>query len=179
MKSILACLAVALFSCTAEAGFSLTLVAAPGVNLNNLTVGQVVTIDLIASSTTSGEVTTDFDATQLDVGGVNIIGSLTSGPGFNSPLTSSPIVGILQETVVAAGTGSFYLDFADNFTSSGGYNGHFSTNDNTYFVDTNGLTYTAISVPEPSSLALCGIAGVVGLTVARMRRKRARSNAGH
>jgi hypothetical protein len=34
-------------------------------------------------------------------------------------------------------------------------------------------TFTAAIVPEPSSLALCGIAGVVGLAVARARRKRA------
>jgi hypothetical protein len=34
------------------------------------------------------------------------------------------------------------------------------------------LTFTLTSVPEPASLALCGIAGVVGLAVARVRRKR-------
>ncbi len=179
MKSILAGLAVLLFACTAEAGFSLTLVAEPGVDLNNLTVGQVFTIDVIATSTTSGEVATGFEATQLDTGSTGVFGSLSAGPGFNSPLTSSPIVGILQETVVSAGTGLFYLNFANDFTSSGGYNGYFATNDTTYHVNTNVLSFTASSVPEPSSLALCGIAGVVGLTVARVRRKRARSNNGH
>jgi PEP-CTERM motif len=34
------------------------------------------------------------------------------------------------------------------------------------------VTFTPSTVPEPSSLALCGIAGVVGLVVARRRRKR-------
>ena len=34
-------------------------------------------------------------------------------------------------------------------------------------------TVTSSVVPEPSSLALCGIAGTIGLVVARVRRKRA------
>jgi PEP-CTERM motif len=42
-----------------------------------------------------------------------------------------------------------------------------STND--FFVGP--VTFGPSAVPEPSSLALCGIAGIVGLAVARVRRK--------
>ena len=44
------------------------------------------------------------------------------------------------------------------------------------FVNMPGLSTDTVlapaAVPEPSSLALCGIAGAIGLVVAQVRRKR-------
>jgi hypothetical protein len=50
---------------------------------------------------------------------------------------------------------------------------HATTNGSFEFDSFSGTEiFTATSVPEPSSLALCGIAGAIGLAVARRRRGR-------
>ena len=69
--------------------------------------------------------------------------------------------------VLSGMEGSGTVQFTGTFTSISWT----TQGDETYHGFTLGLPQ-ASSVPEPSSITLCGIAGVVGLAVARLRRRR-------
>lgn len=104
-------------------------------------------------------------------------------PSFGTP----PIDSASLENLTFTYTGAT-LTTNTNFSVTFTLNGLFTTHQNNYTsitqftADSGGvgqiettssvLTPVAAAVPEPSSLALCGIAGVVGLGVARLRRRR-------
>ncbi len=93
-----------------------------------------------------------------------------TGPGFVT-LNPGDMVGLEHVSYsVAAGTpigpiNVMVMDIGGG-TSLSDLNG-----DLVPFTPTNGTITVATAIPEPSSLALCGIAGVAGLILARVRRK--------
>jgi hypothetical protein len=106
-------------------------------------------------------------------GAVSLIGAL------NVPAAASELLGGLA----FGPNGTLYAELSDGSTTSPStlYTVNTATGQATLvgsigFASVSGIRFLNTSptaVPEPSSLALCGIAGALGLAVARARRKRA------
>ena len=91
----------------------------------------------------------------------------------NDPLTLVTVGGTLYgiDTVTPSGSGAINIYTINTTTGVATATGVTVTGLNPGFtIDT--AAYPAV-VPEPSSIVLCGVAGVVGLAAARARRKRA------
>ncbi len=143
-----------------------------------LNTGSFITLyDLYVNPSTlaSSSATAGISVTQALVGVT---------PGIGSPPVDSPGLENLTFTYTGA-TLTANTNFLVNFT----LNGLFTTQQNNYTslsmytaasgatgqTETTGFVSTPVAftsaVPEPSSLALCGIAGVVGLIVARRNQR--------
>jgi hypothetical protein len=81
---------------------------------------------------------------------------------FNSAFSTYALA-----TAIGPISGSSFINSGSSFATTAGGFVLTSTTGNVSF------TATPAGVPEPSSLAMCGVAGMIGLVVARMRRKRA------
>jgi hypothetical protein len=125
-------------------------------------------------------------------GSVTIAGTGSATFSFDLIVFSNQISGVAG--IEAHTTGSLYADVIDTInptfatydlsSSIGPVTGTAFTNGGPPFATSSGalvITSTSSSatflastaaVPEPSSFAMCGLAGVIGLVVARVRRKR-------
>jgi PEP-CTERM motif len=129
-----------------------------------------------------------FEAPSLDVGGIGSSSPTVTLPDFFSSRTSLGSTGPLPGYPLGPVNETFNLDvtgFVQSLVNGGVSNVEFLTsepvlgNATIYGDSTNGASYapslsiTFGAVPEPSSLVLCGLAGLIGLAVSRVRRKRA------
>jgi hypothetical protein len=104
---------------------------------------------------------------------------LVSAVGFNQTAANdfTPIAGttinsyIYNGSDLANGLTSFIV--GDEIITITGFT---MSSDGTNYSGGSVTINVAQAVPEPSSLALCGIAGAVGLGIARFRRRRARKS---
>jgi PEP-CTERM motif len=135
--------------------------------------GNGLYVDLNGSTNVSGTLATD---SSFGPGLYTLsfsIGNTQIGGATNTMTVS---LGNYQETFVRTGLGTLdTITRTIDLTSSAQL--VFATpasdsDDGGIIIDNVSLNPTA-AVPEPSSFALCGIAGVMGLVVSRVRRKRA------
>ena len=100
-------------------------------------------------------------------GSIDNYNSLTFFDGSTElgTITGSEVLSPANGNTGAVGTAYVNINSTVAFTSVVA-----SSTSNAFELDN--VAYAPSAVPEPSSLALCGIAGVAGLVVARVRRKR-------
>jgi PEP-CTERM motif len=152
----------------ARADLVLELVAAPGVDLANITVGQTFQIDLIAEGSKHGE------RLATESGGVLFFSpnlestSIVLDPHYDATnLTTSPVFFDITFTALAAGPASLIEDFSK---------GTITTNDASYSPVSKELDLTVlpavIAVPEPSTLFVIALAVPLGIGWWLRRRRR-------
>jgi hypothetical protein len=102
----------------------------------------------------------DFFGPSYELGWKNLPGA----DGFAPTTLSFDVTSLAQSGGKDLG---FILDVSGNVEFYG------TGASNSAYAPSLTITYSPAAVPEPSSLVLCGVAGVVGLSTARLRRKRA------
>ena len=155
-----------------------------GVNLSELVVGQTFTVAVDAFGFMSSDqlrtfiVSESFSGPQnfgaLRVNSITPGNLISSGVTFKSsstdttfsvslsatpPITTPGTIALISLTALRPGQGLFY-PYEYGFTGM--------AHDSVSFT---GLNVSFNVVPEPSSLALCGVAGVIGISIIRSRQR--------
>ena len=154
----------------AEAGLTLRVQASSEVDLNNIHVGQVFSLDTVLVGDNPDEYYTGTGGGYY-YSNPNINGSSFSrNPNrFTTPLTNNLILSTQTIRAVSAGEAYYYADFSE---------GLIDTNMDSYGPISNTLRFevlpAAMATPEPSTLALAavGLPLLIGMGV-RHRRKQA------
>ena len=152
----------------AEAGLVLTVQASPGVDLNNIRVGDVFSIDTFLSGDDPDEhlVTLSGGGTQSNT---NINGqSFRVEPTAFGPLTTNPLLFRQPIRAVAEGTALYRTNYLS---------GTIQTNLASYSVASNILQFEVLPVatPEPATLASAA-SGLLALGLYGWRRRRSRGH---
>lgn len=149
----------------AEAGVMLTVQASPGVDLGNIRVGDVFTLDTHLSSDDPGEYYQG--ASSYGAGSGSKINGSTSTPNpdrFTLPLINNPIYFTQTIRAVSAGADYYYASAS------------IVTNRGRYDLTSGRLNITvqpaAVATPEPATLGSLALAAVGTGLVARRRCRR-------
>ena len=131
----------------ARADLTLVLQVAPGVDLDNLAVGQSFEVDLVGVGHVAGEMIIRGGGGTISEGANLTFSGSGIGPGLFDDLTTNPVLFEIYYTANAPGSGAISTSGTSFETNFGSY------------PDLSGgpLAYTVVAVPEPSSLALCGL----------------------
>lgn len=164
-----------LFCSAARADVSETLVAAPGTNLSDISVGETIVFDTIMSSTDAGEHLTALPDPHIFWSSFDM--ELESGviaPTWSDDLTTNPIVAIWTFLAVAPSTQEVFNGWSDCNTAVSSSGCAVTNLGFSRPADSNHITFE-IHAPESNAMAPLLLGITLLISMGTMRRKFGRS----